>query len=70
MVRGIGSALALLSGAAMATWGLAGTRLFNGFSGSFLRVLLGYAALVGVVHFVYLLLPKLGVGSDPRVASN
>ncbi len=58
----------LLTGSVIATWCLAGTAVFNGFRGAFLRGFLGYAALVALAHFVYLFLPKLGIGDDPREA--
>ncbi len=66
MKREITLVAILLAGVAVATWCLAETAVFNGFRGSFLRVLLGYTALVSLAHFVCLFLPKLGIGNDPR----
>jgi hypothetical protein len=56
----------LLAGVVAATWCSAGTAAFNGFRGAFLRVLLGYAVLITLAHFVYLFLPKFGIGGDLR----
>ncbi len=66
MKREIFFAVMLLAGMAVATWCLAGTPVFNGFSGAFLRVFLGYTVLIALAHFIYFLLPKLGIGHDPR----
>lgn len=69
MKRAAFLAATLLVGVAVATWFLAGTAVFNGFRGAFLRGFLGYTALVVLVHFTYLFLPKFGIGSDPRQES-
>ncbi len=66
MKREISLAAILLAGVVFSTWCLAETAAFNGFRGAFLRVFLGYAALVALAHFVYFFLPKLGIGHDPR----
>jgi hypothetical protein len=66
MKREIFLSTILLTGVAVATCCLAGAAAFNGFHGAFLRVFLGYAALVALAHFIYLFLPKFGIGSDPR----
>ncbi len=66
MKREVLFATILLAGVVVATWCLAGASVFNGFQGAFLRVFLGYTVLVALAHFVYLFLPKFGIGSDPR----
>ncbi len=66
MKREISLAAILLAGVVVATWCLADTAAFNGFRGAFLRVFLGYAALVALTHFVYLFLPMFGIGHHPR----
>ncbi len=66
MKREISLAVILLAGVMVATEALAGAAGFNGFRGAFLRVFLGYAALIALAHFIYLFLPKFGIGDDPR----
>ncbi len=66
MKREVFLAAILLAGVVVATWCLAGTATFNGFRGAFLRAFLGYMALVALVHFVYLFLPKCGIGDSLR----
>lgn len=69
MKREVFLATILLAGVVVVTWCLAGATAFNGFRGAFLRVFLGYTVLVGLAHFVYLFLPKFGIGNDPREES-
>ena len=49
-----------------ATYACSAGRALDDFSGIFLRVFTGYALIIAVTHLVYLLLPRLGIGSDPR----
>ncbi len=66
MKREICLAAILLAGVVGATGALADATGFNGFRGAFLRAILGYTALIASAHFIYLFLPKLGIGHDPR----
>jgi hypothetical protein len=66
MKREVFLASILLAGVVVATWSLAGTSAFNGFKGAFLRVFIGYMSLIALAHFIYLFLPKLGIGADVR----
>lgn len=58
--------------ALLIAWGVGATifcdqnGMLNGFCGVFLRVLSGYALIIGLTHFILLLLPKCGIGDDPR----
>ncbi len=49
-----------------ATLACAGNGNLSGFGGVFLRVFIGYALIIAISHFICLLLPKFGIGSDPR----
>jgi len=44
----------------------AGSGLLGGFFGVFLGIFIGYTLIIALTHFFCLLLPKLGVGTDPR----
>jgi hypothetical protein len=52
----------LIAGVVCATWMCAGTGILEGFRGVLLRVLAGYCVLIGLSHFVFLLLPRIGIG--------
>ena len=44
----------------------AGSGLLGGFFGVFLGVFVGYTLIIAFSHLVCLVLPKFGVGTDPR----
>ena len=44
----------------------AGSGLLGGFFGVFLGISIGYTLLIALSHFVCLVLPKFGIGTDPR----
>ena len=44
----------------------AGSGLLGGFFGVFLGVFVGYTLIIALSHFVCLVLPRFGVGTDPR----
>ncbi len=54
-------------GAMAATRYCATTGIMTGFPGAFLRTFIGYLALLSLAHFVYLFLPRLGIGKDSRL---
>ena len=56
--------LALGIGASLAC---AGSGLLGGFFGVFFGIFVGYTLIIALSHIVCLLLPKLGVGTDPRL---
>ena len=56
----------LVTWCVFATLACAGNGLFSGFSGAFLRAFIGYALIVALTHAIFLVLPKVGIGSDPR----
>jgi len=43
-----------------------GSGLIGGFFGVFLGCFVGYSLIIALSHIVCLLLPKLGIGRDPR----
>jgi hypothetical protein len=49
-----------------ATWACAGHGILGDTCGVFLRTLIGYMLIISFSHFTYLLLPKFGLGKDPR----
>lgn len=55
--------LALGIGASLAC---KGSGLLGGFFGVFLGIFVGYALIIALTHFFCLLLPKFGIGTDPR----
>ena len=55
--------LALGIGVSLAS---AGSGLLGGFFGVFVGILAGYVLIIALTHLFCLLLPKLGVGTDPR----
>jgi hypothetical protein len=60
-------AIVLLLGALAATWYCDRAGVLTGFKGAFLRTCIGYLALLGLSHFFYLFLPRIGIGSDGRL---
>ncbi len=56
----------LVTWCVVATLACAGNGLFGGFSGVFLRAFIGYALIIALTHSIFLVLPKIGIGSDPR----
>ena len=57
----------LVAAALAATVAADDTGILGGFRGSFIRVVAGYTALLGLTHAVYLLLPKFRIGQDGRI---
>ena len=55
--------LALGIGASLAC---KGSGLLGGFFGVFLGVFVGYALIIALTHVFCLLLPRMGIGTDPR----
>jgi hypothetical protein len=66
MLRWLVIAALLIAWSVGATIFCAQHGLLNGFSGVFLRVFAGYGLIIAVSHFILLLLPKMGIGTDPR----
>jgi hypothetical protein len=59
--------IALLSALGMGvSFASAGSGLLGGFFGVFLGVFVGYTLLIALTHFFCLVLPKFGIGTDPR----
>ncbi|HTG80721.1 MAG TPA: hypothetical protein VL949_02190 [Geobacteraceae bacterium] len=56
----------LLAWCVGATCYFAGKCVFGGFCGVFLRAIIGYTLIIATSHFFYLLLPKFGLGKNPR----
>ncbi len=59
--------IVLFLGALAATWYCARTGAMTGFPGAFLRAFSGYLALLCLTHFLYLFLPRFGIGRDGRL---
>lgn len=65
MWRNLSAVFAVIFGGAAHAW--ASPEVLEGFSGVFIRVFLGYAAIIAVSHFFFLFLPRLRETPVPAV---